>query len=101
MNKGKFAFLLMGPKYDKQKHNACFETENKDTYIIAVNNFEEACETVKQLVEDGFGALELCGAFGEEKTRKLIEISAGKIAIGYVTHFTSEDEKFIEFFGRK
>jgi hypothetical protein len=90
----------MGPKYDKEKHNACFEMENKDTYIIAVNNFEEACEKVKELADQGFGALELCGAFGEEKTRKLIEISEGKMAIGYVTHFPSEDEKFIKFFGR-
>jgi len=101
MKKPKFAFLLMGPQYDREKHTACFEMDNKDTYILAVNNFEEACEKVEDLVEEGFGALELCGAFGEEKTRKLIEISNGKIAIGYVTHFTSEDEKFIEFFGGK
>lgn len=99
MNKPKFAFMLMGPKYDKEKHNACFEMDNKDTYIVCVNNFEEACEKVKQMVEEGFGALELCGAFGEEKTRKLIDITEGKMAIGYVTHFPSEDEKFKRFFG--
>ena len=100
MEKPKFAFLLMGAKYDKEMHKACFEMDNKDTYIIAVNNFEEACEKVRQLVEEGFGALELCGAFGEEKTRELIKISEGKIAIGYVTHFSSEDDKFIKFFGK-
>lgn len=101
MEKPKFAFMLMGPKYDKDRHNVCFETETKDTYIVSVNNFEEACEKVKELVEKGFGALELCGAFGEEKTRELIEITEGKMAIGYVTHFPSEDDKFIEFFGKK
>jgi hypothetical protein len=99
MGKPKFAFMLMGPKYDKDIHNACFETDNKDTYVICVNNFEEACEKAKQLVEQGFGALELCGAFDEEKARKLIEITEDKLAIGYVIHFPSEDEKFIKFFG--
>ena len=91
--------MLMGPKYHKELHKACFEMDNKDTYIISVNNFDEACEKAKELAMQGFGALELCGAFGEEKTRKLIEITEGKMAIGYVTHFPSEDEKYSKFFG--
>ncbi len=100
MEKSKYAFMLMGPGYNPELHNSHFETETRHTYIVTVRNFEEACLTVEKLVAMGVGALELCGAFNCELTQKLIDITEGEIAIGYVTHFPSEDEKFKNFFGK-
>ena len=101
MDKLKFAFILMGPQYDPEKHTAHFELESKHTYIYSVRNFEEAEKKAKELLREGFGAIELCGAFGPELTQKIIDATENKIAVGYVTHFPSEDEKFLKFFGKK
>ena len=96
--KKKFAFLLMGEHYDSARHHAQFETEKQTTYIYTVKNPEAAYEKVMELQGEGVGAIELCGAFGEEMTRKMIEITGGKIAIGCVIHLPEQDELFARFF---
>ena len=96
--KKKFAFLLMGGHYNPEVHQACFETEKQITYIFTVRDFKEACEKLSSLENEGVGAVELCGAFGEEKAQKLIELTNNKIAIGYVTHKPEQDHLFSNFF---
>lgn len=98
--KKKFAFILMGGHYIPISHYACFETEKQYTYIYTVRDYEEAKEKVCSLAEEGFGAIELCGAFGEEKTRELIELTGNRVAIGFVTHLEEQDELFVHFFGK-
>jgi len=96
--KKKFAFLLMGAHYDPAQHHAQFETGKQTTYIYSVKNPEEAYAKIMELKEDGVGAIELCGAFGEEMTRKIIGMTGGEIAVGFVTHFPEQDDVFAEFF---
>lgn len=96
--KKKFAFLLMGEHYTPERHQARFETEKQTTYIYSVKNPQEAYAKIEELQKEGVGAIELCGAFGEEMTRKIIEMTDGKIAVGYVTHFPEQDEVFEQFF---
>lgn len=96
--KKKFAFLLMGSHYNPEVHQAHFETGNQITYIFTVRDFKEACEKLSSLEDEGFGAVELCGAFGEEKAQEMIELTNNKIAIGYVTHKPEQDHLFSNFF---
>lgn len=96
--KKKFAFLLMGPHYEPQQHQARFETEKQVTCIYTVRSFEEAYDRLLLLAGEGFGAVELCGAFGEERARKMSELTQEKIAIGYVTHSPEQDALFASFF---
>lgn len=93
-----FAFLLMGSHYIPSLHHARFETGKQITYIVTVNNFEEACKKVVELKKEGVGAMELCGAFGEDKAQKIVDILDGKVAVGFVTHFKYQDILFEEFF---
>lgn len=95
----KFAFLLMGEGYDPEKHQCCFCKENSETHIYTVRNFDEAKERVLSLYRDGFGAIELCGAFGKEKADLLAELTNFEVAIGYVVHNPELDELFVRFFG--
>lgn len=97
--KKKYAFLLMGPQYDPEKHQACFETKGQITYICTVRNFREGCERLSELEKEGVGAVELCGAFGEDGAQKMIQQTQNKIAIGYVTHNPEQDTLFDAFFG--
>ena len=54
--------------------------------ICTVRSFEEAERTVLALQAEGFGAVELCGAFGPERAERLTRLTGGAMAIGYVTH---------------
>ncbi len=96
--KKKYAFLLMGSHYNPEEHKACFETEKQITYIFTVRSFQEACQKLSLLEGEGVGAIELCGAFGEENAQKMIELTHNKIAIGYATHKSEQDNLFFNFF---
>lgn len=100
MEKKIFAFILMGAQYAPAQHQAHFETEAKHTYIYTVRNYEEAKARVRQLKEQGCGAIELCGAFGPDQARELIDLTGGTVAIGYVTHFSQQDDLFDAFFSK-
>lgn len=97
--KKKFAFLLMGPDYCPAQHTATFETQATMTRICTVRDFAEACKQVQQLQQEGFGAVELCGAFGQEKAAELTALTGNRMAIGYVTHDPALDGLFAAFFG--
>lgn len=95
----KFAFILMGPSYDPEKHQCCFQKEGSETHIYTVRNFEEAKDKVKNLYNDGYGAIELCGAFGKERAAELTELTNHEVAIGYIVHEPELDDLFVKFFG--
>ena len=65
----KYAFLLMGKDFNPQRDHACFSAGGVDSYIITVRSPEEAVKKARELADEGFGALEVCGAFGENLAR--------------------------------
>lgn len=96
--KRKFATMLMNPEYVPERQTAVFETAHQDTHVFTVRSFEEAETLAKQLVGEGFGALEVCGAFRPEQVRRLIEATDNRLAIGYCVHFPEQDGLFRMFF---
>ena len=52
--------------------------------MITVNSPEQAVQMAKELAEQGFGAIEVCGAFGEELARKMYEATENKVSVGYI-----------------
>lgn len=94
----KYAFILMGPHYTPEEHRASFELEGRLTSIFTVRDFAGAREQALQCAREGYGCLELCGAFDEQKTRELIELTGNRVAIGFVTHLPEQDELFAAFF---
>lgn len=93
----KYAFLLLGD-YTSEKHTCSFEQGNMHTRICTVSNFQQAREKALQLQQEGFGALELCGAFSREQALELMELTHNKVAIGYMVHESVLDRVFAEFF---
>ncbi len=98
MAKRKFAFMMMGGDYNPEKHQDCFELDDLSSYIFTVRDFEEARQKVKWMQEQGFGAMELCGAFSEEQAKELMELSGHQIATGFMTHLPEHDPLFDQFF---
>ena len=98
MKKPIYAFLIMGKDYQPEIHHTQFETDRMITKIITVSDFSQACRVLSELEKEGAGAVDLCGAFGPEGAKRLIQDTGGRIAIGYVTHFPEQDRLFDTFF---
>ena len=81
----KAATIIMGKIYDPEIDKSIYKSENFETIIQTVRNFEEAKKYILKLVDEGVESFELCGAFGKDKTRELIEMTDHKVAISYIT----------------
>lgn len=93
----------MGKIYNPETDRVEFGSKNFKTIVQTVRDFNEAKEYVLKFVEEGVEDFELCGAFGKEKARELIDLTEHKVGISYVV--TDEDMKPLvdEFytFGKK
>ena len=94
----KYAFVLMG-NYDPARDKAEFTHGESLTRICTVRSFAQAEQTVEALWKEGFGAVEVCGAFGPDRARRLAELTQHQVAIGYVTHDPALDGLSSAFFG--
>lgn len=86
-----FAYLIMGD-FDNTTDRA--KIHNGMAQIIGVSNIEEAIEEACRLQKSGVNCIELCGAFGEDGARKMIEATGNKIPIGYITHLPEQDDVY-------
>ena len=97
----KFAYILMGASLDTNNHIAEFDAGFTKICIHSVRSVEEAKEKVIGLWHEGFGVIELCGAFGRDLAIELMHLTNNEVAIGYVIHEPEQDELFAQFFSRK
>lgn len=72
----KFAMMLMGSEYNTKKDYVVMQTESTETHIFTVNTPEQAVELAGQLAQQGFGAIEVCGAFGKELAERMFHATA-------------------------
>lgn len=98
MTKKKYAFFLMGKVFQPETHYAAFETDDQISYVYTVRNLSEALEKAKDCKAAGFGAIELCGAFGASGAKQIMEATNNEIAVGYVVHEPEQDPLFNAFF---
>ena len=94
----KFAYLIMGTIFDSKKDKAYIH--DKVSQIIGVSDIEEACKVAKELQNEGVDCIELCGGFGEEGARKIIEATENKIAVGFVVHLEEQNDIYKKLFGK-
>ena len=93
----KWAMVIMNAGYDPEKDMARLDLEQVETHILTVRNPDEAVALAKRLGEEGFGAIEVCGAFGEELAEKMYEAAGCKVPVGYVTTPQDQFEKALAF----
>ena len=56
-----------------------------------VSTREDAGAAARELLEQGVGCIELCGAFGPDGARRIIEATGNRIPVGYVTHLPEQE----------
>ena len=93
----KWAMVIMNAGYDPEKDMARLDLEQVETHILTVRNPDEAVALAKRLGEEGFGAIEVCGAFVEELAKKMYEAAGCKVPVGYVTTPQDQFEKALAF----
>lgn len=92
----KFAFILMG-KYDALRDRTAMR--DGAVQVVGVPDVGEACRVAAELQAAGVDCIELCGAFGEDGARKVIEATQRRIPVGYVVHLSEQDALFKALFG--
>ncbi len=97
--KKRYAFVLMGQHYNPKEHRCDFDMPTGTTSLRTVRSMDEAKQTVLELQQAGYGAIELCGAFGRDAANEFTALTGGTIAIGYVVHEPELDPLFAAFFG--
>ncbi|NJP40211.1 hypothetical protein HCH52_04010 [Oscillospiraceae bacterium HV4-5-C5C] len=91
-----FAYIIMGPFKPEQDQAAIHEGSAR---LIGVANLEQACQAARQLRQDGIDCIELCGAFGPDGARAVIEATQNQIPVGYVTHLPQQTALYARTFG--
>lgn len=92
----KFAFIIMD-EFDFEVDHASIH--GGAAQIVGVSSVDEAACVARQLVGEGVGCIELCGAFGVGGARRVIEATGGAIPVGYVTHLPEQDDVYAAAFG--
>ena len=85
MSKKKCAMLIMNELFHPATDTARLDTSKVENHILTVQNPEQAIVLARQLKEQGFGAIEVCGAFGEQLAREMYLATDCTIPVGYVT----------------
>jgi len=80
----KAAFIFVAPQADANKHRAEVETPEVTLIAVGVENYAAAEAAAKALVDEGVGAIELCGGFGVEGTARIKRAVGDKAAVGVV-----------------
>ena len=86
-----FAYLVMGA-FDSQTDRAaiCGGTAQ----IIGVASVEDAITVAKELKEQGISCIELCGAFGPENAKKIIDATGHTVPVGFATHLPEQEDLY-------
>lgn len=80
----KAAFLFVAPEADPVKHRAVLITPVVELTTVGVKNYAEAMRVASELVQNGVGAIELCGGFGIDGVSLVKNAVAGKAVVGVV-----------------
>lgn len=67
--------------------------------MVGVRDLEEACAEAARLADSGMSCIELCGAFGPDGARRVIEVTGHRVAVGYVIHDSDMDDLYAKAFG--
>lgn len=85
MEKARIAFMYVAKNADPVRHRQIVPSpEGVEMNVVAVKDFTQAEEVVKDLVNEGIKIIELCGGFGHKSVARIVRAVRGKAKIGVV-----------------
>lgn len=92
----KYGFIVLAPGYNPSQHNAMLESDEFRTEIICVQSIQQAITAAHKLISKKVQLIELCGGFGEESAKQIIDELQTDVPIGYVAFSKSENHKLVK-----
>jgi len=80
----KAAFIFVAPDADPAVHRSQVVTPAVELTVVAAQNYAQAEQVARALVDEGIVAIELCGGFGNEGTARMVKAVQGKAVVGAV-----------------
>ncbi|KMV30403.1 hypothetical protein AB733_12100 [Photobacterium swingsii] len=80
----KAAFIFVAPNADPSQDYSWVRTNEVHVKTVAVSNYQQACELIDALVEEGIKAAELCGGFGHQGVANVVKAANGRLHVGAV-----------------
>lgn len=85
----KYGFIMLSDTYTPENYQGTIKDESFLTYTCAVNSLEMACAMAKELAEQGFECIELCGDFDDEMTAQIKKCTGENVKVRHAW-FTDE-----------
>ena len=95
--KKKCAMMIMNPNFDPAKDHARLDHAKVENHILTVRTPEEAVAKARQLADEGFGVIEVCGAFGEALARQMYDAADHRLTVSYVVTPPDQLEATLKF----
>lgn len=90
----KYLFIFITPGCDPAVQRTVIETPEGPTTTVGTSGLQQACDVAKAAVDAGeVDFIELCGAFGEDGCRTVIDAVGDRVPVGYVTYFPGDSER--------
>ena len=92
----RFAFIFINDGLDGIERTS---VRDGDSIFVGVRDLDEACMEAARLESEEIGCIELCGAFGEDGARAVMEATGMRVPVGYIVHLPEMDGVYEKAFG--
>ncbi|MHA7845842.1 DUF6506 family protein [Serratia sp. D1N4] len=80
----KAAFIFVTPDASAETGAAWVKTQRVHVKTVAVSHYQQGCDIVDGLYEEGIRTIELCAGFGHLGVSRMVEAVAGRMQVGVV-----------------
>jgi len=90
-----WAFIFLSDDGGPGEHYTELRHDGNRLLVYGVNTVERGIALANRAIdEEGCSLIELCGGFGQEGARRVIEGTGGRAAVGQIEYLPGESEKF-------
>lgn len=94
-----YLFMFRSDGCDAVAHRMEMDTPDGRVIVVGVPTVDEACRVAAEARDAGAAHfVELCGDFGEDGCRRVVDAVGGELPVGYVTYLPEEEVKVDRLF---
>lgn len=86
----KYAFIMNSRTLNPESYSVRYEDGENQYYFTAVHGMKMTREVARKLSDEGYGLIDLCGNYNEEKADEIRKVSEGKVIVNYAKYTEEE-----------